>query len=213
MALANTTLSSALTVDDNVMAVAAATSLAPGQNGEIGGESIQISKGYVIGATQVPILRGQDGTATKAHPSGSTVTIYVLPSDNPAPAPGTAVNRPPAGKALILSEITTSGAWTPQPGSADEEVTLNGTSVIAMTLTNPLQSQNGKRVCFKGNGIAAHTITYTTVGFGNVGSTADVVTFGASQIQGYVFEASGGFWINRGPIAVATANVSGPSLA
>lgn len=213
MALVNPTLSSALGVDDNVMAVSSASSLAPGMNAEIGGESIQISKGYVVGATQVPILRGQDGTATKAHPSGATVTVFVLPSDNPAPAPGTAVLRPPAGKAVIQSEITTSAAWTPQPGSADEEVTLNGTSVIAMTLTNPLQSQNGKRVCFKGNGIAAHTLTYTTVGFGNVGATADVYTFSATQIQSVVFEASGGFWINRGPLATATASVSGPSLA
>jgi hypothetical protein len=109
--------------------------------------------------------------------------------------------------------MTTSGAWTPRADNQDEYVEINGTSVVAITLTSPLRSQSGKVVTFVGNGIAAHTITYTTTGFGNVGATADVVTFGANQMQSLQMIASGGFWVLLGPLATATANVSGPSIA
>ena len=90
---------------------------------------------------------------------------------------------------------------------------LNGTSVIALTIVNPTMDQNGKVVTFAGNGIAAHTITYTTTGFGNVGGTSDVVTFSATQMQTFNMIAVGGFWLHYGALGTATANVTGPTVA
>jgi hypothetical protein len=217
LALANTTLSSACAATDGSIVVASTTSLGPGMYAILGSaELIQISKGFVAGtaaAIPVPVMRGLDGTPQIAHPATANVSFFLLASDIPNPAPGTSCLLPSAGRALQRSSVTTTAAWLPQAGAQDEEVEINGTSVVALTLTNPTKDQNGKRVTFRGNGIAAHTLTYTTVGFGNVGATADVVTFGASQIQSFTFVASGGFWINLGPLATATANVSGPSIA
>lgn len=218
MALTNTTFSSDVAATDNTVLLTATTNLGPGMFLECEDEWMKVSNGFVAGTAAtipVPVQRGYDGTVAKAHVGGAVgavVTIYVLASDIPNPAPGTAINRP-QGVRPYITGLRASGAYTPQAGNQDEELVLYGTSVIAVTLTNPLMSQNGKRVTVRGNAIAAHTITYTTVGFGNVGATADVATFGANQIQSYLFEASGGFWINHGPLATATANVSGPSLA
>ena len=214
MTLQNTTLSSACAANDNTILLAATTNLGPGMYLECEGEWMQTTKGFVAGTAAtvpVPVQRALEGTAAIAHPTSAVVTIYVLPSDIPNPAPGTCVQRPP--ERVFISSLSASGAFTPQAGNQPEELRLNGTTIIAVTLTSPLQSQNGKTVTVKGNGIAAHTVTYTTTGFGNVGATADVITFSGTQIQSFVFEASGGFWLLKGPLATATANVSGPSLA
>lgn len=213
MALANTTLSSACALTDKQIVVASATNLLPGLlwfcNGEVG----QITKAYVVGATTVPTLRALEGTAQIAHPASAQISFYLLASDLPAVGAQLSTYVPLAGRGRYPTSVTTSAAWLPQGGNQDELVELNGTSVIALTIVNPTRDQTGKVVTFVGNGIAAHTITYTTTGFGNVGATADVVTFGASQMQSFSMIACGGFWVTLGPLATATANVSGPSLA
>ena len=212
MALANTTLASACALLDKQIVVASATSFAPGLILTVDGETMVVTKAYSSGTT-IPVLRAMEGSAQIAHVTGAQVSLYVLGSDQLVPGPQLSVTMPLAGRGRYPSSVTTSGAWTPRADNQDEYVEINGTSVVALTLTSPLRSQSGKIVTFVGNGIAAHTITYTTTGFGNVGTTADVVTFGASQAQSFSMIASGGFWVTLGPLATATANVSGPSLA
>jgi len=213
MALASTTLGAACTSTDKQITVASATSLVAGLLGCVDGEVVQITKGYTVGSTTVPVLRAQEGTAQVAHVSGAQISFYLLAADVPGVGPQLSTSFPLAGRGRYPSSVTTSAAWTPRADNQDEVVEINGTSVVALTIVNPLKSQSGKIVIFVGNGIAAHTITYTTTGFGNVGSTADVVTFGANQMQALQMIAAGGFWVLLGPLATATANVSGPSIA
>lgn len=216
MALANTTFNAACTATDSSITLAATTSLGPGMYLNAGGEIMQITRGFVAGTAAtipIPVLRGQEGTVAIAHANTEQVSAYVLPSDIPSPSPGTPILQPLAGRARFVTSIAASAAYTPQSGNQDELVVLDGTSVIALTLTNPTRDQTGKVVIFAGNGIAAHTITYTTVGFGNVGATADVVTFGTTQAQTFSMIAVGGFWLILGALSTATANVSGPAVA
>lgn len=213
MALANTTLSAACSATDKQLTVASATSLAAGLYCAVDGEFMQITKSYVVGSTTVPVLRALEGTTQVAHVTSAQISFYLLATDFLNTGAQLSVVSPLAGRGRYPSSVTTTGAWTPRADNQDELVELNGTSVIALTITSPLRSQSGKIVTFVGNGIAAHTITYTTTGFGNVGTTADVVTFGASQMQSFSMIAAGGFWVTYGPLATATANVSGPSLA
>lgn len=213
MALANTTLSSACTATDKQIVVASATSIAAGLYCMIDGEIMQVTKAYVVASTTVPVLRAQEGTYQFAHPVTASVSFFRLQTDIPTPSPQTDVWSPYSGRGRYPTSVTTSAAWTPQAGNQDEIVYLNGTSVIALTIVSPTMDQNGKMVTFVGNGIAAHTITYTTTGFGNVGATADLITFGTTQMHSFQMIAAGGFWVIVGPAATATANVSGPSIA
>jgi hypothetical protein len=213
MALANTTLASACAALDKQITVASATSLVPGLMLLVDGEFMQITKAYVTASTTVPVLRAVEGTAQVAHVTASKVSAFLLASDLASPDPQLDLTSPLAGRGRFPSSVTTTGAWLPRAGNQDELVYLNGTSVIALTITSPTMDQNGKVVTFVGNGIAAHTITYTTTGFGNVGTTADVMTFSATQMQSFQMIAAGGFWVLLGPLATATANVSGPSIA
>ena len=213
MALANTTLAAACSATDKQITVASATSLAAGLSLLINGEFMLITKAYVVGSVTVPVLRAQEGTVQVAHVTSSKVSAFLLPSDLATPDPQLDTTSPLAGRARIPSSVTASSAWTPRAGNQDEIVYLNGTSVIALTIVNPTMDQNGKVVTFAGNGIAAHTITYTTTGFGNVGGTSDVVTFSATQMQTFNMIAVGGFWLHYGALGTATANVTGPTVA
>ncbi len=213
MALANTTLGAACTSTDKQITVASATSLLPGLIATCDGEVMQIAKSYTVGSVTVPVLRAQDGTTQIAHPSGAQIQFYRLAEDMATPGAQLDTFTPLAGRGRYVSSISASAAWTPMPGCQDELVLLNGTSVIALTIVSPLQSHTGKVVTFAGNGIAAHTITYTTTGFGNVGGTADLVTFGTTQMNTFQMIAVGGFWLILGGFGTATINVTGPTVA
>ena len=213
MALANTTLGAAAAATDKSITVAAATSIAAGLYCTCDGEVMQVTKAYVVASTTVPVLRGIEGTIPIAHPSGAQIQFYLLSSDIPTPGGALDTIAPLAGRGRYVTSITTSAEFAPRNDAQDELVILNGTSVIAMTLVNPLQSMTGKVVTFAGNGIAAHTITYTTVGFGNVGANADLVTFGSTQANTFQMMAVGGYWLILGGFGTATINVTGPTVA
>lgn len=213
MALANTTLAAACSATDKQITVASATSLAAGLSVLVDGEMMLITKAYVVGSVSVPVLRAQEGTYQYAHPSSAKVSTFLLATDLATPNAQLDTASPYAGRGRYPTSISASAAWTPQAGNQDEIVYLNGTSVIALTLTNPTVDQNGKVVTFAGNGIAAHTITYTTTGFGNVGTTADLVTFGSTQMNTFQMMAVGGFWLILGGFGTATINVTGPTVA
>jgi hypothetical protein len=213
MALANTTLAAAATITDKQITVASATSIAVGLLAYVDGEFMQVTKGYVAGSVSVPVLRGQEGTSQIAHATGAQISFFRLSSDLATPGATLDVSSPLAGRGRYASSVTASAAWAPQAGNQDEYVELNGTSVIALTLVSPTRDQSGKIVTFAGNGKAAHTLTYTTTGFGDVGANADLITFGTTQAQCFQMLACGGFWLIVGGFATATANVSGPSIA
>jgi hypothetical protein len=215
MALTQTTLSAAVlggSAPDTTITVASATNFAAGLFLKVDNEWMQILKTYTTGTT-IPVLRGLDGTQITAHVTSAKVELYALSSDLANPAPQTTVLDPVFGPPRLKSSITTTGAWTPidNTGATDELVFLNGTSVIALTIVNPGTGQDGKRVTFIGNGKAAHTITYTTTGFGNVGVTADVVTFKSDQSQMFEMMACGGFWVAATVIGGA-ATVAGVGI-
>ncbi len=213
MSLANTTLGAACTATDKQLTVASATSIAVGLWATCDGEVFQVTKGYTVGSTTVPVLRGQDGTAQIAHPTGSQIQFYRAAEDIPVPGSQLDTIAPIAGRARHVRSITASQEFAPRLDAQDELVLLNGTSVIAITLISPPQSATGKVVTFAGNGIAAHTITYTTTGFGNVGATSDLVTFGTTQMNTFQMIAIGGFWLILGGFGTATINVTGPTVA
>ena len=210
MALVSTTLSSAATATDDTIVVASATSFAAGLWLICNGEIMQISHAYTSGTT-VNVLRGREGTVAVAHVASAQINLYALASDIPNPAPGTGVLSPLAGLAVYRTSISAAGAWTPQAGNQDERIILNGTSAIALTIVSPGKDQDGKIVTVAGNGKAAHTITYTTTGFGAIGTSADVLTFHATMSQACQFMACGGYWVLIGQVAGA-ASVAGVGL-
>ena len=211
MTLATTTLNGAVAVDANVITVAAATNFAAGGFLRIDDEIMQIQKTYLSGLV-IPVLRGRETSLTAAHVTGANVTHF-LGTDTTTLAGQVVGSFITAGRARPIISISASGAIpNPVPG-IDTVVVLNGTSVLTMTMTSPTKDCDGTLLTVIGNGIAAHTVTYTTVGFGNVGTTADVMTFSATQQQGFQCMAMNGIWVLLGPLAVATASVSGPSLA
>lgn len=210
MALTTTTLNGAVVVDTNNITVASATGFASGNYLIVDHEVMQVQQGYVSG-TLIPVLRGRNGTATTAHPTAARVTTG-LGSDFSSYEAQATTNWPITTPGRRRTSISVTGALPLPLGGDDLDVFLNGTTIIAATLANPTNDMDGSRLTVIGNGKAAHTVTYTA-GFGNVGGTADVITFGANQAQALQMVAAGGFWVLLGPAATATANVSGPSIA
>jgi hypothetical protein len=209
MALTTTTLNGAVTSDQGTLLVTSATGFAAKNYIMLDQEIMQIVNSYVSGTT-IPVIRGVLGSAAAAHVTASNVTT-LLASDFQAMAPGTFVNQPTV-RARTITSYSATGALTLPLAGSDAMAILNGTGVLAMTLANPTKDMDGCILIICGNGIAAHTVTYTA-GFGNVGATADVMTFGTTQAQAFQCIAANGFWNLLGPLATATANVSGPALA
>ena len=209
MALATTTLSSACTATATTIVVASATSMAANRLVIIDGERMYVTANYITGTT-VPVLRGRDGTATAAHVVTSNV-IHGLSSDFPTPAAGVADAVLQAGQVTVaLTSMTTSGAIAFVANIQQQTFVLNGTSVVAATLANPTTDMDGVLLIVVGNGKAAHTVTYTA-GLGNIGASADVITFNASGSQGIWLIACGGFWTGLGMVAGA-ASVAGAGI-
>lgn len=208
MALATTTLSSACAAGDNSIVVASATSLAAGRLVLIDQEMMQVAQSWVSGTT-VPVLRGRDGSVTADHKVTANVT-HGLASDF-APPPGQFATTYPVARPVIIQSLTTSAAFSTPYGNADYRVMLNGTSVIALTLTSPTKDMDGCRVMIVGNGAAAHTITYTTTGFSGAGGNYDLITTNATAPIAYEFVACNGLWVLlvAVPMAGTVTNVTG----
>jgi hypothetical protein len=204
MALTTTTLASQTLVTDNSIVVTSATGFTPGSLVRIDGEGLRVATSYVSGTT-IPVLRGQDGTATTTHRSGANVTVGTA-GDFATPAPQTVVGMP-VQPALPVSSYSASGAISPAAGI----VQLNGTSALAMTLAGPGKDQDGALLTLVSNGKAAHTVTVTG-GLGGGGGASDVLTFSATQQQAVTLVASNGTWALVGGVAAA-ATVAGVGVA
>lgn len=193
MALTTTTLSSALAANSNSIKVASATGFAAGSLVLIDNEMCRVTQDYVSG-TPVTIHRGLNGTAQVAHAVTSNVTVG-LASDFGQPAAGGPSITYQQQRARTISSYSASGALTlPAPGS-DAVAVLIGTSALAMTLADPTKDMDGCRLTIIGNGKSASTVTYTTTGFGNAGSSYDVITFQNAGQVAFECMAANGVWV------------------
>lgn len=203
MALAETTLSSAVTTLDTSIVVASATSIAAGRLILVDQEVMQATKDYVSGTT-VNVTRGLNGTAQTAHPSGARVTHGVA-SDFSDPAPGQSVNFPIAGRSRVIKSYSAAGAITlPTPGN-DMLAVLNGTTVLAMTIAAPTKDMDGCELMIISNGIAAHTLTFAG-GLSGAGAGYTVITINAAGVAGTRVIACNEVWVSLfGPAMGGTA--------
>jgi len=199
-------------VNDNSIVVASATSVASGRLIRIDEEWMEVAKNYSEGTT-VPVLRGQQGSATLAHVSSANV-VHGLASDFSAPPAGTSLGVTlPAARARRVTSYSAAGAIA-FPGAGEDMVAvIIGTSALAMTIANPTKDIDGSILVVIANGKAAHTLTYTA-GLGNGGSAYDVGTFSATLAGGCQLMACNGFWVLIGNgIATATAATGAPLFA
>lgn len=191
MALATTTLAAAVAVGDSDVVVASATSVAAGRLILVDQEMMQVAQNYTTGVT-VPVLRGRDGTAVKAHVITTNVT-HGDAADFSTPAAG-AVALYAGHRPVEIVSITTTGSLAlPNPGS-DMRVVINGTSVVGVTVPVPTKDMDGTTLTIVGNGVAAHTITFTG-GLSGGGSGYDVLTTNATRQIAIQVVAANGLWV------------------
>ena len=209
MALATTTLSAAVSITDNVIVVASATSLAAGRIIKIDGEYLKINQAYTSGTT-VGVTRGQEGSVTAAHQSGANV-MTALASDLAA-APASVNESVLNAGQMSVTTTSYSAAGAIAFGLSQWTVAIiNGTAALAMTIANPTKDQDGCYLHIVANGKAAHTVTYTS-GLGNGGASFDVGTFSATLAMSSLLVACNGFWVSVGP-TTATAIGGSPTWA
>jgi len=212
MAITTTTASAAIASGDFVINVTSATGFAANLYVQIDSiEWAQVGKGYSSG-TAIPVQRGLFGTVNAAHVSGCNVSVFALASDFAQFAPGGVTSYTPlAGRNRAITSVSAIQALPLPIAGQDLVIMLNGASAVAYTLTSPTKDMDGCIVHVVSNQAKAHTVTYTTTGFGGVGATADVLTFNATQAQAVQFVAANGVWNLYGVVAGA-ASVAGVGL-
>lgn len=220
MAFTLATLSAGVGSNDTTILISSLTGLAAGNLIGIDKEVFKVISVPSAATVPVPVLRGQEGTAQVAHPISAQVKIGATPTnlvqgDWTQPAAGAPSSAVLGGApSRDVKSYSVAGAITLPSIGNDMIAILNGTTLLAMTLANPSTAQDGSRLVIAGNGKAAHTVTYTA-GLGNVGATADVLTFSATQAQSIELFACGGFWLGMGmntAVAGAGATINGVGL-
>lgn len=215
MALATTTLSAAVAINDNVITVAAATSLAAGRLIRVDDEWMEVSKGYVIASLTVPVLRGQQGSAVLAHTTGANVT-HGLGTDFSVPPAGVSLAvTQPATRARKIMSYNASGAITLPQAGEDMIAVIQGTSALTMTIAAPTKDLDGCIVWITGNAKSASTVQFNgTVGIGNAGASYDIITFQNAGNVGVMVMAVNGFWnIFAAPAITGTTTAIGVAVA
>lgn len=207
MALASTTLSAAVAVNDKTIVLASATSIAVGRIIRIDNEIFQVDQSWVSGTT-IPVLRGRDGSQTTTHVSGAAA-IHGLASDFPG-AFGQTVVQYPNVRPVQVTSVSATGTLTLAPAGCDQRVILNGTSVITLTIPVPTRDKDGDTLMIVSNGAAAHVPTFTS-GLGGAGSSYDAITNNATGQMALHVIAAGGFWcIPQAPALTGTVtNITG----
>lgn len=170
MALANTTLGAAKAASDTFLKVASATGFAAGYKVRIGDESYQVGKGYVSGATIVPIGLEKDGTVAVAHPSGAQVTVGAAIDWAASTTPQANSSFPISGRSRVINEYSADGAISLPPAGADALAVISGTAHTGMTLAVPSKDLNGCKLTILNLTAAAHVVTVA----GGVGGSAIV---------------------------------------
>lgn len=199
MSLTNTTLATAVALNDVQIKVTSATGFAVKQKIRVDNEWME---GFQIDGTVIKVRRGLDGTAQVAHGVLADVVTADAATDWPDPGPGEPVSVPPTniGRATLGVDTTFVAADFPKGQELTYVITKAG--VCAITLGNPSKAQNGLRLTFRSATANAHTITYTAGVYGDT-TSSDVLTFAAKVGASCTIEANGGLWG-----AIALTNVT-----
>jgi hypothetical protein len=188
MAATYTTLSAACALNDTQISVTSATGFASGSFILVDGEYMK-QVGAAVG-TVISVIRGQNGSAQKAHKI--LAPVMVAPgADIPAAQPGSTTN--PAVPRKVMLSYGADGAITPP--TVDSLIFLDKATAASMTLTSPstLNIPDGVEVTIYSNTAAAHTVTYTP-GFNANTTTSDVATFAATKGNSFTIISAQGLW-------------------
>lgn len=209
MALVTTTLSAAVTATANDIVVASATSVAAGRLVLVDQEVMQVTTGYVTASTTVPVLRGRDGTAAKAHVITANV-IHGDAADFDVPTAQAVTTYPVAGRPVQVVSVTATSSLTLPPAGTDMRVILNGTAAITLTIPVPTKDMDGTMLVIISNGAAAHIPTFTG-GLGGASTGYDAITNNAvGKMALVVFAANATWQIPQAPALSGTVtNITG----
>jgi len=207
MALAETTLSSAVGVTDKFIVVASATSVGVGRIVQVEGEMMQVTKDYVAASTTVPVIRGQLGTNQAAH----LAAVRVVHGE--AADWGNAAGTPSAfaagGRVLKRQDYVTTATMTlPAPGE-DLFVVCHG-SAFTLTVPVPTKDLDGCEVTFTGAAGAAYVFEFTG-GLGGASTNYETITFNATGAPAFKVVAYNETWRMLLGVAVTgtVTNVTG----
>jgi hypothetical protein len=209
MALAETTLSSACTAGDRNIAVASATSMAPGRLVQIGGELMVVAQNYTTGTT-IPVLRGKGGTAAEAHVASQRV-VHGDASDWSQPVGAIAPFSAQPHVRRVVSYTGTTAATCALPNAGEDLlVVMNGSAINTLTVPVPTKDLDGCMMTFVNSAGAAHIITFTG-GFGGASTSYDVVTLNATGTVAFSVIACNEVWVAlmAVPMAGTVTNITG----
>lgn len=192
MALATTTLASAVGLSDTSIVLASAASIASKRIIIVDGEQMEVIQGYVSGTT-VGVLRGRGGTATATHASGANVT-HGLAEDFTAPGVGGFPVNWPNMRTRTVTSYTADGAIALPRSGTDSIAVLNGTTQWDMTLAAPTKDLDGDILYIVSNGKAAHTVTVAG-GLGAASTGYTVATFTTGSQECLVLMAMNAAWV------------------
>lgn len=173
MALATTTLSTAVAQGDKSIVIASATSMAAGRLILIDQELMRATQDYTSGTT-VNVLRGLDGTPQVAHKVTANVT-HGAATDFANPNPQTTVTYPVGARPVIVTSVTATSTLTLPTAGSDMRVIINATSAITLTIPVPTKDMDGTVLWIVSSTVAAHVPTFTG-GLGGVGSGYTALT-------------------------------------
>ncbi len=201
MSLVHTTLAAAATVNDTSIVVTLATGFSANFLVRVDDENMRIASSYVSGTT-IPVIRGQDGSAVRAHGILAGVVCGVA-SDWGSMAVQTASAYPIAGRARLITSLGATGSVTLPPPGSDLVVILSDTTAFAATVPVPTKDLDGTLLWIASNGVAAHTVTFTG-GVSGASTNYDVLTINATApvVLG-PFMAVNSLW--QAPVAVPMA--------
>lgn len=170
-----TTLNGAIGVSDNQIRLTSGTGAAVGSLIKVDDEKMRILN---IDLTPVvSVSRGINGTAAAAHATLATVDIGTPDEFAQIPAPG-------------QYTYGAAGALQVKPGVH----VLKSGAASAMTLRAPTGAENGIELEVVAATAHAYTVTQTTPGFNNAGTSGDVGTFGGAIGDNFRIRAINGQW-------------------
>lgn len=191
MALATTTLSTAVAQLDKSIVVASATSLAAGRLLLVDQEVMQVAQDYVSGTT-VNVLRGREGSAQVAHKVTAAVTHGVA-SDFANPGPQASVTYQVSGRPVVVASVTATSTLALPTAGTDMRVIINATSAITLTIPVPTKDMDGTCLWIVSSTVAAHVPTFTG-GLGGVGAGYTALTAAAGAQMCIQAIACNGTW-------------------